>query len=156
MILEKQLSLIEAWDILNGINNQIDLYETLVETKAGISCSKLKEVLVSCSFTNNDKFINSIIFKDEHTTKLTELYRSKQGYEEYIRNEFERLKLSNVAICIAFMKEYKKMTWKEIASELDYSDKQCKRYYYEYKGQTPKENNFVNENVPKCPTKKSR
>ena len=146
MILEKQLTIIEAWNELNKINNQIDLLETLIATKLSIGSSKLKEILTKCSFTNNDKFINSIASKDDDVIKLRGLYDSRNAYENYIRNEISRTKLSEPAICVAFLKEYyigddnKRLTWQDIAREMGYSEKQCRRYYDEYKGATPIDN----------------
>lgn len=154
MIQESQLSIVQAWDELNKINNKIDLLETLIKTKLDISASKLKEILVSCSFTNNDKFINSIVSKDEDVILLASKYQSKNAWENYIRSEIERLKLSDISICIAFLKEYKHLTWEEIVKEMIMSEKQCRRYYDKYKGKTPKENDYFSEKIAvksKCP-----
>lgn len=147
MIQGRELTIIEAWDALNKINNDIDLLETLIKTRLDISASKLKEILVSCTFTNNDRFINSIASKDEDIVRLSLKYQSKNAYENYIRNEINRLKLSDMSLCIAFLKEYKKLTWEEIAKEMTYSIKQCKRYYDEYKGKAPNDNSWFNEPV---------
>lgn len=144
--IQLNLTIIQAWHELNKINNKIDLLETETRTKLDISASKLKDILTQCSIIENDKFINSIAFKDNAIIKLGALYDSKHAYEKYIRNEIRLSKLSNPAICIAFLKEYylrddnKKMTWEDISKEMGFSVRQCHRYYEEYKGYTPKNN----------------
>lgn len=149
----EHLTIIQAWNELNKINNEIDLLETLITTKMDIGSSKLKEIMTSCSVTSNDKFINSIISKDENVIKLGGLYDSKNGYETYIRNEIRINKVSEPALCIAFLKEYylkdgKRMTWDDIEKEMNLSKSQCKRYYYEdYKGQTPSKNSWHKSDV---------
>lgn len=152
MIVE-HLTIIQAWNELNKINNHIGLLETKIKKRFDISSSKLKEILIKCSIANNDKFINSIISNDEDIIKLGGLYDSKNAYETYIRNEIRIAKMSTPAICIAFLKEYylkkdnKKMTWEDISKEMGYSVAQCRRYYDEYKGYTPRENEWHLEAV---------
>jgi len=147
-VIIEHLSIIEAWNELNKINNHIELLETKIKTKFDIGSSKLKEILTKCSVVGNDKFINSIISQDKDIETLGNLYDSKYAYETYIRNEIRISKISTPAICIAFLKEYylkndnKRMTWDDIALEMGYSSKQCKRFYDEYKGYTPKENSW--------------
>lgn len=151
--MEKHLTIIEAWNELNKINNHIDLLETVLKTKLDIGSSKLKEIMISCSVNGNNKFINSIISQDEDIIKLNGLYDSKNAYEKYIRNEIRISKVSEPALCIAFLKEYylkdnKRLTWNDISREMCLSERQCKRYYYEdYKGQTPKDNSWHLDDV---------
>ena len=147
-----RMTIVQAWNELNKINNDIDLLETLIKSRLGISSSKLKEILVKCSITNNDKFINSISRNDVDIIKLANLYDSKNAYEIYIRNEIKISKLSEPALCIAFLKEYylknnKKMTWEDIAKEMSMSIAQCRRYYDEYKGYTPKANEYFENSL---------
>lgn len=148
MIQGKQLTLVEAWNELNKANNRIDLLETLLSKKYDIGSSKLKEILTQCSIGKNDRFINTIISKDNEVIELGELYDARNAWETYIRNEIKIHKLSAPAICIAFLKEYylrddnKKMTWEDIAKEMGYGIAQCRRYYDEYKGRTPKDNSY--------------
>ena len=141
-------SIVQAWDKLNKINNEIELIETLISTKFDIGSSKLKEILTACSTTKNDMFINSIISKDENIIKLSQLYQNKIGYENYIRKEISRMKMSEPALCIAFLREYylkenHPLSWKEIADEMCLSEKSCRRYYDEYCGKTPKNNTWI-------------
>lgn len=154
MILEKHLTIIEAWNELNKINNKIDLLETLVASEEDISASKLKEVMTQCSIVNNDKSINRIISKDSRKDELYALWDSQKAWEKYIRNEIKILKLTEPVICIAFLREYyikknnKKMSWEEIAKEVGYSIPQTKRFYYEdYKGRTPSDNSWDKNDV---------
>lgn len=152
------MDLIKAWNELNKINNKINLLETLIEKQYDIGCSKLRDVLVNCSISGNDKFINMIISKDENVLKLQEQYSLKVAYETYILNEIKILKLSEPSLCIAFLKEYslkkdsKRYSWDDIANEMGYSAKQCKRYYDEYKGRTPSDNSWSITDIElKCP-----
>ena len=150
MIVE-HLTIIEAWNELNKINNHIELLETKLKTNLDVSSSKLKEILTKCSIVNNDKFINSIAINDNDMIKLSGLYDSRNAYETYIRNEIKISKISSPAICVAFLKEYylrddnKKMTWVDISKEMGFSIAQCRRYYEEYKGYTPKENEWFQD-----------
>lgn len=141
------MSLIQAWDELNKINNKINLKETLLSTRLDIGSMKLKEVVTSCSFNGNDKFINNIIANDEDAIMLRELYKAQRAYEIYVMNEIDRMKLSTPALCIAFLWEYKHEKWKDIAETMGYSERQCKRYYNEYKGKTPQDNSWSSQNV---------
>ena len=141
------LSIIEAWNELDGINNQINLFETLKETnnEETPKSVRLKEILVSGGKVNNDTICNAIINTDKYSEKLLSLYISKTAYEKYILEEIRRLKISAPAVCIAFLKEYQKLTWKEMTKVMDYSIAQCRRYYDEFKGKTPKNNSFLKD-----------
>lgn len=147
MITQKELTLIEAWDELNRVNNRIDFLETQIKLAGDISSSKLKEVLTQCSFSSNDKFINTIISKDARIPELYELKQAKIEYEKIVENEINRTKRSQPSICVAFLKEYEKLKNSEIAKKMDYSISQVKRYYAEYKGITPDDNSWFEDNV---------
>lgn len=141
----EELSIVEVWNRLNKIDNQIDYIQTEIANNYNISASKLKEVLVSCSSNANSNMINSIIRTDKLFTQLRKLYVDRNNCENYIYKEIDRMKLSEPALTIAFMKDYKRMTWNQIAKEMDYSVAQVRRYCDEYKGKTPKNNNFVKD-----------
>lgn len=147
----EHLTIIQAWNELNKINNDIQRVETLMDTRFDVGASKLKDVLVKSSIVANDKFINSIVANDNDRIKLDGLYNARNAYETYIRNEIIILKLSQPVICVAFLKEYylnddkKRMTWKDIAKEMKFSIAQCKRYYDEYKGKSTKDNSWCND-----------
>ena len=146
MITQKHLSIVEAWVELNKINNRIDLLEKTIITKFDISSSKLKEVLTQCSVVNNDRFINAIVAKEKGLPELSELYNTKKAWEEYIENEIEISKVTEPEICVAFLKEYKRKTNKEISHEMnDCSISKIKRLYALYKGKTPPENDWFND-----------
>ena len=146
MISQKHLTIVEAWNELNKVLNEIQLKETLIATRMDIGANKLKEILTQCTVTNNDRFVNAISSNDTDILKLRELYNSQRAWETYIDNEMKISKLSQPAICIAFLKEYylkkdnKKMTWEDIAKKMGYSVRQCKRFYDEYRGRTPADN----------------
>lgn len=147
------LTIVEAWNELNKINNKINLLETLIETQYSIGSSKLKEILTSCSVTSNDKFINMVTSKDANAIELKKQYLLKNAYENYILNEIKFLKLSEPSLCIAFLKEYslkkdnKRYSWDDIAIEMGFSVAQCRRYYDEYKGRTPSDNSWSIDDV---------
>jgi len=147
MITQKELTLVEAWNELNKVNNRIDLLETQMKLAGDISSSKLKEIMTQCSFSNNDRFINTIISNDKRIDEWVELRWAKVEYETIIENEINRTKLSEPAICIAFLKEYMKKTNEEVAKEMGYSKSQVKRYYAEYKGRTPNDNSWFEDDV---------
>ena len=142
------LDLIKSFNELKRIENKMKLIEELVEIRMGISASKIQEVLVQCSF-NNDKFLNALAFKEKELEDYAELYRSRNSYQNYILEEKARLKLSEPAFCIAFMKEYQKKTWKQIADYMNYSIKQCQRYYFE---EYLEKNSKSSEDVSQCRT----
>lgn len=139
------MSLIQAWNELNKINNKINFKETLLSTRLDIGTMKLKEVITSCTFNGNDKLINNIITNDEDAITLRELYKAQRAYEIYIMDEINRMKLSSPALCIAFLREYQHKKWNEIAKFFGYEKKQCQRYYDEYLGKTPQDNNWLKD-----------
>lgn len=141
----EELSIIEVWNKLEKIKNDIEYLETDLITNYDIKPNKLKEILVSCTSHSNDTMINVIIRNDKQIEKLRKLYIDKNNCENYILKEINRMKLSEPALAIAFLKEYKRMTWYQVAKEMQYSIAQVRRYYDEYKGKTPKDNNFSKE-----------
>jgi hypothetical protein len=141
----EHLTIMQAWKELIGINYRIDLFETLRDVNGDVKASKVKEILVKGGFISNNAMLNTILKKDEYTDRLKGLYDSKKAYEDFIELEIERLKVSDIHLAVAFLKEYKKMKWKDIAKQLDYSIAQVRRYYDEYKGKTPKNNEFFLE-----------
>lgn len=153
MITQKELTLVEIWNELNKIENQIDFLKTQIASTYDISASKLKEVMTQCSFSSADKHIEILISKDERVPRLLELEKARDEYKILAYNEIRRLKLTEPAICIALLKEYKlkddgkRMTWEDISEEMGYSIPQCRRYYDEYKGKTPKDNSWFKESV---------
>ena len=146
MINKQDLTLVEAWNELNKTMIRKELLEKQIATTYDISASKMREVMTQCSFSGADKHLNMIISKDERISQWFDLKQAQLDYERLAHDEMQRLKLTEPVICVAFLREYylkkdnKKMTWEEIAEEMGYSTKQCKRFYDEYKGRTPKDN----------------
>lgn len=141
----EELSIVEVWNKLEKIKNDIEYLETEITINYGIKASKLKEVLVSCSTHSNDTMINAIIRNNSQVERLRKKYVERNNCENYIYKEIDRMKLSEPALIIAFLKDYKKMTWNQIAKQMDYSEKSVRRYYNEYKGKTPKNNTFIKD-----------
>lgn len=141
----EHLTIMQAWQELIGINYRIDLFETLREVNGDVKSSKVKEILTTGGFISNNAMLNTILKKDEYSDRLKSLYDSRKAYENFIEKEIERLKIADIHLAVAFLKEYKKLKWKEIAKQLSYSEKQVRRYYDEYKGKTPKNNTFIKD-----------
>lgn len=138
-----EMTIMQAWNELKGIEYRINLFETLREVNGDLKTSKIKEILVEGGFITNNEMLNIISKKDEYTERLQSLYQSKRAYEEFIENEIERLKISDIHIVVGFLKEYKKMKWRDISKKLNYSIAQLKRFYSEYKGKTSESNKFI-------------
>ena len=136
------LTIVEAWNKLKAVENEISLLETLRATKdkKNIKATSLKDMIVSGGGFSNDALINALTIIDEYTERLQALYTQKNAYEKFILDEINRLKISNQGIVIGFLKEHQRMKWNEIADYMIYSEKQCRRFYSEYKGKTPKDN----------------
>ena len=115
------MTIIQAWGEIVGLNNKINLFETLREVNGDIKSSKVKEILVQGGFINSNSMLNIIMKKDEYTDRLKALYDSKRAYEEYIEREIDRLKVTDIQLAVAFLKDYKKMKWQDIAKRLTYS-----------------------------------
>ena len=129
----EHMTIIQAWQEVISLNNKINLFETLRDVNGDIKSSKAKEILVQGGFINSSSMLNIIMKKDEYTDKLKSLYESKKAYEEFIEKEIELLKIKDIQLAVAFLKDYKKMKWQDIAKRLDYSKAQVRRYYDEYK-----------------------
>lgn len=138
-----EMTIMQAWNELKGIEYRINLFETLRATNGDLKSSQIKEILVEGGFITSNEMLNIISKKDEYTERLQSLYQSKRAYEEFIENEIERLQISDIQIAVGFLKEYKGMKWKEISKKLNYSIAQLKRFYNEYKGKTSKSNEFI-------------
>ncbi len=131
--IKKELTIVDAYRELKGINNRIDVYKTLRNSTYDIKPIKLKEILVSGGRHNNEALLNALVKKDEYTEELYRLYELKNMYERFILEEIERLKGVQQPIIVGFLKDYEKWSWKEIEKVLNYSERQLRRYYDEYK-----------------------
>ena len=132
----EHMTIIQAWQEVISLNNKINLFETLRDVNGDVKSSKAKEILVQGGFINSSSMLNVIMKKDEYTDKLKSLYESKKAYEEFIEKEIDLLKIKDIQLAVAFLKDYKKMKWKDISKRLDYSDRQIRRFYMEYKEKT--------------------
>ena len=135
---------------------KIELLETLRAIKNNtVKATRLKEMLVKGGKINNDALLNAIVGTDEHTEELRELYRAKTAYENYMLNEIERNKLYQPTIAIVFLKDIlkvedekgkktKRLTWQDVANIVNYSERQCQNYYYDYKNKVKSEKKVFN------------
>ena len=129
----ENLNLFSAYSEIKAIERKIELLLTLRATADGIKPNRLKEILVDGGFRENDVLLNAIIKKDKYTESLQVLYKTKNAYEKYILDEIDRLKIVFPQTAIVFMREYEKKKWRDIAKEMNYSEKQVRRYYNKYK-----------------------
>lgn len=142
IITNEYLTLEQAYRELKSIENQIDLYETQRKILNGPKAVNLKDIVVSGGRTNNDIILENLVKSDQYSDKLTSLYVSKASYEKFIWQQIELFKDIKQGIIIHFLKgmsfkdeitkKVKKLTWEEIAKVMNYSVKQCQRFYNEY------------------------
>lgn len=143
MILEKHLTIKEARNEIEKLENELDVYLTkkkinYVKTQPG--SSKFKDVVTSRTNAIFDKFSHYIIKDEELDTKIYSLQESILSYQEYILKEMQRisniepykLKVYELREDMEFIRKYnRKRYWIEIAETLNYSEKQARRIYKE-------------------------
>lgn len=129
----ENINLFSAYYEIKAIDKKIDLLLTLRATTEGIKPNRLKEILVDGGFGESDAILNAIIKKDKYTESLQVLYKSKNAYEKFILDEIDRLKMVYPQTAIIYLRDYEKKKWKDIAKEMNYSEKQVRRYYNKYK-----------------------
>ena len=139
MILEKHLTIKEARNEIEKLENELDVYLTkkkinYVKTQPG--SSKFKDVVTSRTNAIFDKFSHYIIKDEELDTKIYSLQESILSYQEYILKEMQRisniepykLKVYELREDMDFIRKYnRKRYWIEIAETLNYSEKQVRR-----------------------------
>lgn len=125
----ENINLFSAYYEIKAIDKKIDLLLTLRATTEGIKPNRLKEILVDGGFGESDAILNAIIKKDKYTESLQALYKSKNAYEKFILDEIDRLKMVYPQTAIIYLRDYEKKKWKDIAKEMNYSEKQVRRYY---------------------------
>lgn len=143
MILEKHLTIKEARNEIEKLENELDVYLTkkkinYIKTQPG--SSKFKDVITSKTNAIFDKFSHYIIKDEELDTKIYSLQESILSYQEYILKEMQRisniepykLKVYELREDMDFIRKYnRKRYWIEIAETLNYSEKQVRRIYKE-------------------------
>lgn len=143
MILEKHLTIKEARNEIEKLENELDVYLTkkkinYVKTQPG--SSKFKDVVTSRTNAIFDKFSHYIIKDEELDTKIYSLQESILSYQEYTLKEMQRisniepykLKVYELREDMDFIRKYnRKRYWIEIAETLNYSEKQVRRIYKE-------------------------
>lgn len=143
MILEKHLTIKEARNEIEKLENELDVYLTKKEinyVKTQPGSSKFKDVVTSRTNAIFDKFSHYIIKDEELDTKIYSLQESILSYQEYILKEMQRisniepykLKVYELREDMDFIRKYnRKRYWIEIAETLNYSEKQVRRIYKE-------------------------
>lgn len=142
MILEKKLTINEAKNIINKLENELDLYLTKKKinfVKTQPASTKFKDV-VSRSNAIFDKFTHYLIKDEDLDLKIYSLQESINSYQKYIIEEMRRIsmfepykiKIYELREDMDFIRKYnRKRTWTEIAELTNYSDRQAKRIYFE-------------------------
>ena len=129
----ENLNIFSAYNEIKAINKKIELLLTLRATTEGIKSNRLKEILVDGGFRENDVILNAIIKKDKYTESLQVLYKERNAYEKFILDEIDRLKMVYPQTAIIYLRDYEKKKWDDIAKEMNYSERQVRRYYNKYK-----------------------
>lgn len=132
----KELNIFNAYYEIKSIERKINLLLTLRATTEGIKPNRLKEILVDGGFRENDLILNAIIKKDKYSESLQILYKERNAYEKFILDELDRLKLVYPQMAIVYFRDYEKLKWNDIADKMNYSEKQVRRYYSNYKQKT--------------------
>lgn len=141
MILEKHLTIREAVNEKEKLENQLRLYldkKDLTFFKTQPKGSTYDKVMVESTMTLFDRFLKYVEKNDEIDEKLFSLMASLNAYNEYIINELERIskiepgkiKVYRLREDIDFIEKYnRKRTWEEIGELTHYSDRQVRRIY---------------------------
>lgn len=151
MIIDSNLSIENAYREWQSINNQISFFETQRAIKQAPKTVNFKEVIISGGRMNNNFILDSILKSDEYSEKLQQLYLSRTSYEKYILEEIRIYKTVKQGLIINFLRHIemynnktqrydKRLTWGEISKVMNYEERQCRRYYSEFKGKTPSDN----------------
>jgi len=143
MILEKHLSIREAANEKEKLENQMQLYLDKKEMnfiKTQPKGSDYNKVLVETTITLFDRFLKYIEKNYEYDEKLFSLMSSINAYNDYIFNELKRIasiepfkiKIYKLREDMNFIeKNGRKRTWEEIAQLTHYSERQVRRIYEE-------------------------
>ena len=147
MILEKHLTIKEAINEREKLENQIKLYLNKKDFnfyKTQPKGSSYDKVMVESSMTLFDRFLKYVEKNNEVDDKLFSIMASINAYNEYIINEVQRISKIDPARIRAYKlredeefikKHRRKRTWVEIGEILYCSDRQAHRDYdYVVKG----------------------
>lgn len=143
MVLEKHLSIREAVNEKEKLENQVQLYLDKKELNfynTQPKGSDYNKILVESSITLFDRFLKYVEKSFEYDEKLFSLMASVNAYNEYIINELKRIsQIEPYKTKIYRLREDKKYiettgrkrTWEEIARITNYSERQVRRIYGE-------------------------
>ncbi len=132
MILQKHLSIKEARNEIEKLNNELDLYLTnkkinFLKTQPG--STKFKEIVTSKSNKIFDKFCHYVIKDEDYDIKIYSLQESILSYETYIIKEMKRIYSNGGSEEIVFLRDEEEMEWQDISNITNYSVRQCHRLY---------------------------
>lgn len=132
----EHLTIRQAKNELKKLENELDLYLTKKKInfeKTQPGSSKIKEVVTSRTNTIFDKFTHYVIKDEETDNKIYGLQQAILGYQEYIVKEMKRISDYGGSEFIIYLRDEEKMQWKEICKITNYSDKQARRIYNQFK-----------------------
>ena len=132
MILQKHLSIKEARNEIEKLNNELDLYLTnkkinFLKTQPG--STKFKEIVTSKSNKIFDKFCHYVIKDEDYDIKIYSLQESILSYETYIIKEMKRIYSNGGSEEIVFLRDEEEMKWQDISNITYHSVRQCHRLY---------------------------
>lgn len=141
MILEKHLTIKEAINEREKLENQVKLYLNKKDFnfyKTQPKGSSYDKLMVESTMTLFDKFLKYVEKNNEVEDKLYSLMASINAYNEYIINEVRRIskiepskiKVYKLREDTEFIEKFsRKRTWEEIGQITHYSERQARRIY---------------------------
>lgn len=136
MIQEKTLTIREAKNEINKLENELDVYLTKKNVnylKTQPKAMQIKDIVVDSSHTNFDSFLNYVSKSEEYDSKIYGLLASIYSYKSYIAKEIQRMSKYDEIGYIIYLKEEEKKSWREIDKLLHHGEGYSKLKYQRYK-----------------------
>ena len=133
-----ELNLGEAKKLLLKLENQLEYWQwerkLLLESAEGLTGTDYDKTRVDGGADkDNNKSIDKVI--DTIDPKIKLLKMRIKNVMLYIENEMKIIgEYEPIEARIIILREEKKMKWRNIASLVNYSERQCRRIYDKYKG----------------------
>ena len=133
-----ELNLGEAKKLLLKLENQLEYWQwerkLLLESAEGLTGTDYDKTRVDGGAAkDNNKSIDKVI--DTIDPKIKLLKMRIKNVMLYIENEMKIIgEYEPIEARIIILREEKKMKWRNIASLVNYSERQCRRIYDKYKG----------------------
>lgn len=133
---QKHLTIREARNEIEGLENELDLYLTqkkinFLKTQPGAVA--IKDVVTSKTNNIFDRFTHYVIKDSEYDIKIYTIQESIISYQQYIVNEMKRISNNGGSELIVYLRDEERLPWKDIVAISNYSIRQCHRLYNEAK-----------------------